>query len=107
MPESVLKHIDWLNVESTSTQVATSTSARHSLTENYGVVQKSEAQEVREMISHSHDYRIQPFLNIPLVKVVVRVQTQHMPVIQAERFELPHPQLGQSTGQNSSGIRQH
>lgn len=29
--------------------------------------------------------------DIPFVKVVMRVQTQHMPVVQAKSFELPHP----------------
>lgn len=32
----------------------------------------------------------------------MRVQTQHMPVIEAKRFELPHPQLRQSTGQSGN-----
>lgn len=58
-----------------------------------------------EMIYAKRDCTMQPFSNIPLIKVVVWVQTQNMPVIQAKRFELPHPQLRQSTGQNSNGIQ--
>lgn len=100
--ESVLKHIDLLNVESTSAQTATSTSCQH--TDNYEL---SKTEEVQEMIQAKHDCRTQPSLNIPLIKVVVRVQTQHMPVIQAKRFKLPHPQLRQLTGHNSSEIQQH
>lgn len=46
---------------------------------------------VQEPIRAECDCSTQTFLNIPLVKVVVRVQTEHMPVIQAKRFELPHP----------------
>lgn len=67
---------------------------------------KHVAQGVQEPIQAICDCSTQTFLNIPLVKVVVRVQTEHMPVIQAKRFELPHPRVIHSTGQNGSGIRQ-
>lgn len=30
--------------------------------------------------------------DVPFVKVVMRVQTQHMPVVQAKSFKLPHLQ---------------
>lgn len=36
--------------------------------------------------------------HVPLIEVVVRVQTQHVPVIQAEGFELPHAGVIRSTG---------
>lgn len=48
--------------------------------------------------------------NIPFIKVVVWVQTQHMPVIQAKSFELPHPHVKQSNGWTaveSNNIKRH
>lgn len=54
-------------------------------------------------MTHYHHH---PLLNthIPLIEVVVRVQTQHVPVIQAKGFELPHRGVvTRSTGRRDPG----
>lgn len=49
--------------------------------------------------------RSKPHKHIPLIEAAVRVQTQHVPVIQAKRLQLPHPPVKRSTGRNSRGFR--
>lgn len=54
-------------------------------------------------MTHYHHH---PLLHthIPLIEVVVRVQTQHVPVIQAKGFELPHRGVvTRSTGRRDPG----